>query len=267
MRALTGDENGSMTEPSPRARRRSAEEVRALMIETGSAMVLRDGVVLDMANLSFEEVIRASGAPRTTAYRLWPQRVDFLVELLDSLFGVDGSREPVSGFDEGTLILVEQVLHQMRDQMLTPEGRSVVLREITRQGLARNLTAVTDSIPWRAYRSAIAVVTSGAFADDEEHVLREGLRRIEERFLDRMAGVFSQLADAFQRRFISGVTPRDLAVVTASIVEGIVERRHLLDPQLGDVRPVSISGAPTQDWNLAAIATYAQFITLTEERQ
>ncbi|WP_448238915.1 hypothetical protein [Microbacterium paulum] len=148
--------------------------------------------------------------------------------------------------------------------MRTPEGRSQVLREVTRQGLARNVAAVEESTGWQIYRAVLAIAQSDALGEDTR-ALREGLGKIEERFLDRMSEVFTQLASAFHRVMVPGITARDLAVVAAAIVEGVVEHQRLVDPEIGRTRAIQLPCDAEQSWNLPAIAIYSQFVLLTTE--
>ena len=108
-----------------------------------------------------------------------------------------------------------------------------------------------------------AVVSSDqSFGGDD---IREVLRQIELRFLDRMQGVYALFNQLFHRRMRPGTSEQDLAIVIASIVEGLVERRQLIPGKIDRLRLTPIEDDEPHEWHLAALSVYGVYVTMTED--
>ncbi|GAA1470011.1 TetR/AcrR family transcriptional regulator [Microbacterium thalassium] len=243
-----------------RSKRQPADETRRKMLDAAVRQVKEQGLELDFANLNLEEFIRVAGVPRSTVFRIWPDRRAFVADLISALF--ESNPEMGQGFDEETFRIVEQVIADNADDLRTPEGRVKLIAEAARIGGARNLAAVSHSRPWAIQRSILSAAMSGADAVADDAV-REALLALEERFRSRMEQMYATWAELFQRRMVPGITPRDIAICSAALVEGIVERRVFSDPL--PPRTLAVGGGEPQEWEIGAFALFAIFITFTEE--
>lgn len=243
-----------------RSKRQPADETRRKMLDAAVRLVTEQGLELDFANLNLEEFIRIAGVPRSTVFRIWPDRRAFVADLISALFA--STPEIGQGFDEETFRIVEDVIRDNADDLRTPEGRVRLIAEAARVGGARNLSAVANSRPWAIQRSIMSAAMSGsdAVADD---AVREALLALEERFRSRMEQMFATWAEQFQRRMLPGITPRDIAICSAAVVEGIVERRLFDDPV--PPRTLAVGGGETREWEIGALALFGIFMTFTEE--
>src|SRR5689334_2495490 len=88
-----------------RRQRIPAEEIRQRMFDAARRMVYESGVQISLEELSFEEVIQAAGVSRSSAYRIWPYKGDFVQELLCHLAGPQWLG--TAAFDQETIDLVE----------------------------------------------------------------------------------------------------------------------------------------------------------------
>src|SRR5229473_1330094 len=70
-----------------RPERVTAEEVRQRMLDAGRELALEVGAALTIEHLRLEEVIQRARVPRSSVYRIWPYREDYIDDLLCYLAG------------------------------------------------------------------------------------------------------------------------------------------------------------------------------------
>lgn len=232
------------------------------MLAAAVERVRVEGLALDFANVNLEDLIRSSAVPRSTVFRIWPNRGAFIGDLIRAIFEDDAGFE--AGFDEATQDVVVGVVQGRQAEMSTIEGRRRVLREASRQALLHNVAAVERSAAWRTYKTALAAVVSSkeSFGGDD---IRDVLRQIELRFLDRMHDVYALFNELFHRQMRLGVSERDLAILIASIVEGIADRRQLIPEHINRLRLTPVEGEEPHEWHLAALSVYGVYVTMTED--
>jgi AcrR family transcriptional regulator len=247
-----------MSNLEPRTRR-PAGETRALMLETAIERVASEGLHLDYANLELEDLIRAAGVPRSTVFRIWPDRDAFIADLVRALFEADPGFE--AGFDEATLLLLESTIAAAAAE---PGGREAALQAVIRETAAHNIVAVEDSLTWRAYRSLSAALASGDSVPGGEGI-RVLLGEIEQRYVERMAEVYGRLNTALGLRMRTGLTARDLALAVMGVIDGMSDHRRI-DPDAVDrPREVSLGADGTHAWHLAGLAVYGVYTAFTED--
>jgi AcrR family transcriptional regulator len=143
-----------------RPERVSAEEVRKRMLDAGRELAIEAGAALTIEHLRLEEVIQRARVPRSSVYRLWSYRDEYIDDLLCYLAGAGtlfGSR-PV--FDPETFSVASQVLADNRHLLATADGRRALLREVVRVTARRNYQALTESAPWRLHMALVATLGS-----------------------------------------------------------------------------------------------------------
>src|SRR6202012_6245500 len=108
---------------TPRPERVPAETVRQRMLEAGRELALEAGAALTIEHLRLEEVIQRARGPRSSVYRMWAYREDYIDDLLSYLAGMGSwvSSRPV--LDAGSLSDVEQILGENASLLGTLEGR------------------------------------------------------------------------------------------------------------------------------------------------
>lgn len=230
------------------------------MLEVAVERVKAEGLLLDYANIELEDLIRAAGVPRSTVFRIWPDRMAFIADLVRALFEADAGFD--TGFDEETLRFLEHAVSESADAM-TPEGRQAGLREAVRLAVAHNIAAVESTVAWRAYRTMSAALASGDAVPGGEGI-RALLSEIEGRYLDRMAEIYGRLNGAFGLRMRDGVTERDLAVAIMAMIDGMSDHRTIDPPGIDAPRVVALGVEGTREWHLAAIAVYGIYTAFTE---
>jgi hypothetical protein len=143
-----------------RPERVPAEEVRQRMLDAGRELALEAGAALTIEHLRLEEVIQRARVPRSSVYRMWAYREEYIDDLLCYLAGMGSwfSSRPV--LDTGSFGDVMQILGDNARLLGTLEGRRALLCEVTRVTVTRNYTALTESTPWRLHMALVATLGS-----------------------------------------------------------------------------------------------------------
>lgn len=250
--------NGTM---GGRAPRRSSAQTREEMLQTAIAEIERSGLAVDFANLNLERLIRAAGVPRSSVFRIWPDRASFVVDVINRLFEPrDGEFGP--GFDAKTVAVMWEVVDAHAESSSTQTERDAMLREVISAGVERNAEMLARSTAWRIYRVIFAAVINEPESEDILR-LRSALREYELRFWTAMADNLAHLATAHRRRFRRGLSAGDVAALTSTLVQGLVERAMLLPEDTNKPRVVVDDDAVTE-WSLAALAIYGIVMEFTE---
>lgn len=241
--------------------RRPAEQTRALLLEAAVERVKAEGLRLDYANIELEDLIRSAGVPRSTVFRIWPDRPAFVADLVRALFEADPGYG--TGFDAETLGMIEQTIAAAAAAG-GADGRRAALRSVVRLTVAHNVVAVEDSVAWRAYRTMSAALAGGDAVPGGE-AARTLLSELETRYLDRMAEVYRQLNAALGLRMRDGVTERDLGVAIMAMIEGMSDHRRIDPDGIDRPRTVAIGQEGAHDWHVASLAVYGIYCAFTDE--
>lgn len=232
------------------------------MLETALDRITAEGLHLDYANLELEDLIRAAGVPRSTVFRIWPDRSAFLGDVVRALFEADPGFE--QGFDGETLDLLEGAIAEAGADTTTREGRRVALSAVIRHTVAHNIVAVEDSVTWRAYRTLSAAMVSGDAIPGGDGI-RALLREIEERYTDRMASTYARLNGALGLRMRDGLTERDLALAVMGVIDGVSDHRRIDPTEFDRPRLVATASDQPEPWHLAGLAVYGVYVAFTVE--
>lgn len=227
--------------------RRSDTEIRQAMIDAGQELVAEsDGLTVSLEHLSYEDVISRAGVSRTAAYRVWPYKHRYYVDLISALAGP--SWQGTAAFDQETQDLARSIVAGSIDQLETADGRLKVLNEAIRRAARQNYEAVTRSPHWRTYVAITATLMSTPDGDDKDQVLG-ALRNAENRFVDLMAIFYDDML------LLLGLHPlppfqdlRLLAATGAAVVEGLA-LRSVTVPELVN-QTFKVDG---EEWTLPAI--------------
>jgi AcrR family transcriptional regulator len=110
--------------------------------------------------LRLEEVIQRARVPRSSVYRLWPYKDDYIDDLLCYLAGPGSWFRGGQLFDPETFTIVRQVIEDNAALLRTAGGRRSVLCEGTRLAVARNYQALSESPAWRLHVALLATLGS-----------------------------------------------------------------------------------------------------------
>jgi len=143
-----------------RPERVPAEEVRQRMLDAGRELALEAGAALTIEHLRLEEVIQRARVPRSSVYRMWAYREEYIDDLLCYLAGMGSwfNSQPV--LDTGSFDDVPQILAENARLLGSAEGRRALLCEVTRVTVTRNYATLTESMPWRLHMALVATLGS-----------------------------------------------------------------------------------------------------------
>jgi hypothetical protein len=162
---------------SARPERVPAEEVRRRMLDAGRDLAQEAGAALTIEHLRLEEVIQRARVPRSSAYRMWPYREDYIDDLLSYLAGPGSWFSDRTVADPETLTIALRVLEENPERLRTPEGRRALMCEAVRVTVTRNYESLTASTPWRLHMALVATLgstQSGAARRRIARALEEG---------------------------------------------------------------------------------------------
>ena len=143
-----------------RPERVPAEEVRQRMLDAGRQLAHEVGAALTIEHLRLEEVIQRARVARSSVYRLWPYREDYIDDLLSYLAGEGSWFSDRTVLDPETFDLAVRVVTDNQPMLATPEGRRALMCEVVRITATRNYEVLTKSLPWRLHMVLIATIGS-----------------------------------------------------------------------------------------------------------
>lgn len=207
----------SGTTPSRRPRL-SLDETRRRVLSVAVDQVLRDGMASGLEHVRIEDAVRAANVSRTAAYRCWPQREDFLVDLLAELAAhalpVEGDRGPRA------TAVIREAIGDDPAVLRTVEGRRDALRRVVRASAEDDLAADGDEQRrWQLYLAlALAVPTVPAGPGRER--VATAVAEAENAVLDRLERSYRLLLELFG--FAPRIEYRELARIGVALMRGSV---------------------------------------------
>jgi AcrR family transcriptional regulator len=233
-----------------RNRRLSDRETRDRMLRAAIEMINRTGLTVSLDHISFEDVIRAAGVSRSTAYRHWPYKDLFFSDLVKELAT---SADPAIVDEE--IQLIKRVLSEHLDWLKTPQQRHSLIVELIRQLALLDFESILASPAWRTYLALHATfsgLTDGELRDQVQAALAEAeaarTARIAEAW-QLLAGLFGyrlrpELAGGFDSlATLVSATMRGL-VITALSTPDVATHRTVANP---------FGAAGKEPWSLPAI--------------
>jgi hypothetical protein len=170
-----------------------AEEVRRRMLEAGRELAIEAGAALTIEHLRVEEIIQRARVPRSSAYRMWPYREEYIDDLLCYLAGAGNWFNDRPVFDPETFTVLKQVVEDNRELIGFPEGRRAVLCEIVRLTVAQNYAALTESGTWRLHMALSATLGSTRSGEARQKIAA-ALEQSQRVSRDSLVAVFGFLA-------------------------------------------------------------------------
>lgn len=235
--------------PGPnRARRIPADQVRSRMIDAARAVISTNGLTVSFAHLPMEEYIRLAEVPRSSVYRIWSTREEFVADLIGEVFERDRYAD---GVDPEAQQRIREVYERSGDLLLTAEGRRRVAWETIRIGANSNAETLRRSVDWSSYNALLACTFSMEEGPARDAV-RATAKRIESMLTRRMQAYYDEMLAVFSSSMRPGFTTLQLAHLTAIVVDGLAHRGLLLDDDLDSpVTAPGLDGEPVE-WTLAA---------------
>jgi AcrR family transcriptional regulator len=182
-----------------RPERVPAEEVRQRMLDAGRELALEVGAALTIEHLRLEEVIQRARVPRSSVYRMWPYREDYIDDLLCYLAGTGSWFHDRTVLDPDTFTVARQVIVDNLHLLSSPEGRRALIREVLRLTTTGNYETLSESAPWRLHMALVATLGSTRTGEARSKIAA-ALEDSQRRSRDSIVTVFGVLADVIGLR-------------------------------------------------------------------
>jgi AcrR family transcriptional regulator len=250
-----------------RPERVSAEEVRQRMLDAGRDLALEAGATLTIEHLRLEEIIQRARVPRSSVYRIWPYKEDYIDDLLCYIAGRGSWFSERTVFDPETFVVVTQLLTEHKQLLATLEGRRALLQEMVRVTVARNYRALTHNPAWRLH-SALAATLSSTRGSEARKQIAIALEETQSLTRSSLVEQFSYVVEALGLRLRDTArTTEHFQMAGSLLVQGLAARNAQVQAAIGDTAQAAevdeLLNAPLPgpgldggqaEWTLAAFA-------------
>lgn len=185
------------------------------------------GLTVGLDHVNVDELIRDAGVSRSSAYRRWPSKDLFLVDLLKELVRVTSAA--VTTEEEWIGEPSRGVAREHLDRLESPERRHELLLELIRSGAPRHVEArlgragAGGSAQWRTCMALHATFLSLPGGDLRDEV-QAALARSERSVAARAAEGWAYWAEVlgYRLRPDRGVTFETVAILTGTMLRGLL---------------------------------------------
>jgi hypothetical protein len=255
---------GKEREGRKRALRHSRDELRALMLTTGGAVLVDGGLGTGVDHITFKRVFERLAAEQgihltnaSVIGRIWPDQAAYQSDVL-----LGFARQESSSQFLQTLGPLQEMIE--RADLSSVESRRLALQELCRVGAAANMQAIRDSPTWDTWRGvwAYAFQRAGRRAkasagSNTRQEVRKTLLHGYEATTRRYQAIYEAAGPLLGFRLRSPYTFRQLAVAVSALAEGC-GLRDQVDPGSSRhiLRPTG-RGGEKQEWTLFGIGVEA----------
>jgi len=236
--------------------RLSRDDLRALFIETGRAILREEGLGAGGEALTFKRVsdrVEAGTGIRVTNAsligRVWENQFEYQTDVLATIAADDSTSE------------IEQTMQDMAPILLnmdptSEESRRWTMREVCRASAAANTIALSRSTDWSLWIGIWAVTAVGAVPERRRRI-ESALEQSYQAMTERMERIYRAGIDFVGYRVRSGLTVRQFTIANAALAEGCVLRNRVDAAHMdGILRPTGPNGEE-QEWTLFGLALEA----------
>ena len=214
------------------------------MLDAGRELAEEAGAALTIEHLRLEEVIQRARVPRSSVYRLWAYREDYTEDLLCYLAGPGSSFADRTVFDPETVTVIGQVVQENTHLLATPAGRRALMCEVVRLSVARNYTALTESLPWRMQMALMATLGSTRSGMARRRIAA-ALEDSQRRSRESLVAVLGQIAQVIGLRLRDpAYTLHHVQLAGGLVVQSLALRNVQVQAALGMTGSASDSAGP-----------------------
>ena len=237
-------------------RRRSRDELRALLIAAGREILEEEGLTVGAGELTFKRVfdqVEMEHGVRLTngsvIRRVWENQDDFRTDVLIEVVSAgDSSGELVRTFAAMAPTLGSS-------DRSTPEARMRSLRELSRVGGGAAIRARLETRDWSLWMGVWVLALTTTLTGRRQHVrdaLVDGLGAETDRWEELFLGVAAYLGIRPRAPF----TVRQFTIAVSAMIEGCALRQGG-DPTLEPIMRATGPGGSLQEWTLLGVCTDA----------
>lgn len=231
------------------------------MLRTAADAVARTGITVSLEHIRLEDVIREAGVSRSTAYRRWPNKDQFLGDLLLELARGQEPRQSTGA--DAALGLVRALFAVRIDWLRTSEGRRRLLVEVVRETAAQDFRQIYESGHWRTYLALTSTAASLPAGELRDQV-RQALATSEQALVDGVAASTRAVADLLGLRLRDPrVSFETLAQLTNAMMRGHIAKA-LVEPEFADERIGGDILDAEGDWTLPGLGLVGIVTTYVE---
>jgi len=245
-----------MVATGKRQPKQSREELRAMLVETGRAILREEGMGTGAEALTFkrvfERVERDRGVRLTNASiikRVWDNQAEFQTDVLIAIAADEG----VSEFNQ-TLEALDSVFEDI--DLSTPGARWSALGEVCRVGGAANMVALMESPNWPSWIGVWTLTTAGELPEQRKRIdeaLRDGYGAFTVHFEQAYLGLAGRLG----LRLRKPLTIRQLTIAVGALAEGCALRARVDPAPMNGIMRSTGSNGDEQEWTLFGIGLEA----------
>lgn len=237
---------------APRKPKQSREELRALLLDSGRAILREEGLGSGAEALTFKRVFdrvaKETGLRLTNASiikRVWENQAEYQADVLVAIATDDGHVE-LDRTVEALLPFFEEM------DVSTAEARWRSASELCRLAGGANADALRTSANWTSWIGVWALATAGdpyVYRGRIEAALVEGY----ELFTKQLEEIYAGMADLLGMRLREQLTMRQFTISVEGLAEGCALRNRVDHSDMdGILRPTGLHGE-LQEWTLFAV--------------
>jgi hypothetical protein len=231
--------------------RRSREELRELILESGREVLLSEGLGTGAEHLTFKRVLAhvetTTGIRVTNASvirRIWDNQEEFQLDVIRSIVNDQGDREFAS-----TSKVFEEAVGMV--DVSTPELRRASLGELIRVSCAEYIQSASSSDA--AIQMALATYISANLHTSAGSPLVGPFQSLNHRFTEEYMVLYQAGLDLVGWRIRPGLKLEDAAATISSLAEGVLMRMVAEPGVLATIAQVRPMDGVTVEWTLLAV--------------
>jgi hypothetical protein len=239
--------------------RLARSELRELLLDNGTELLLQDGISCGFDRLTFARVFErvqdqtGRRVTRASVYdRLWANQEEFQWEVLARLIEHAGS------VDQRTRRRVQRILAQA--DRTTVAGRLAAVRSLCQLAVQQTVIEASRRQEYRLLMAAVGCIASSEHVSEPAHVrrVREALRTYLERETELYLELYNQIGAHLGLRTRAPLELRQFTLAIGALSDGIAMRLNYF-PEYAE--KISVPPAPGYDtpdtWSLAGLGVDA----------
>lgn len=232
------------------------------MLKTATDHVSVSGLTVSLDHISFEKVIEEAGVSRSSAYRIWQSRGDFVQELMCTLASPDWQE----GLTVNNPAFAATMRHMLNcvDLLQTDQGRRFLAIEAARAGSRSEYSRRLNSAQWKTYVALTSTYMSLPDSPFRDR-LKASLQATESRIQETLGNLYAASATFLGHRVrYPDITWSEVAAMCVRVMDGAV-LRAICDPQLAE-RPFLAApfGGKEQEWTPLTISYASTMFSFIE---